>query len=282
MCFPNLRQLTYECYTLDQEDQYVILLSGLNIGQTSLPFAAEYLMDYLNGNLGDEQFVSQIVRVIVAGNSINTSSSDSTKKTNHGTSKKNKAKNDLNERVMKIIQDVDALFSRCTIPIDLMPGETDPSNYTLPQQPLHSCLFPQSCVKKSFRCVPNPYSATVGGVAFLGSSGQPLDSMRQCSHLDSISSLEQSIRWRHMAPTAPDTLGCYPLSSSEDVFVMTSCPQVYFAGNQPAFQEKLIVTHPGTCYPHTRLVSIPKFDETHEIVALNLRDLSCKVLSIGI
>ena len=28
------------------------------------------------------------------------------------------------------------------MPVDLMPGATDPANHSLPQQPLHHCLFP--------------------------------------------------------------------------------------------------------------------------------------------
>ena len=29
-----------------------------------------------------------------------------------------------------------------SVPVDLMPGATDPSNCVLPQQPLHPCLLP--------------------------------------------------------------------------------------------------------------------------------------------
>lgn len=54
-----------------------------------------------------------------------------------------------------------------------MPGESDPSNYTMPQQPLHPCLTPLTTRYSSVRSVPNPYEAEVGGVRFLGSSGQP-------------------------------------------------------------------------------------------------------------
>ena len=29
-----------------------------------------------------------------------------------------------------------------SIPVDVMPGETDPANYLMPQQPLNRCLLP--------------------------------------------------------------------------------------------------------------------------------------------
>ncbi|CAN0535133.1 unnamed protein product, partial [Ectocarpus sp. 8 AP-2014] len=42
------------------------------------------------------------------------------------------------------------------------------------------------------------------------------------------------LKWRHMAPTAPETLGCYPFVT-EDPFVVEECPDIFFAGNQPQF-----------------------------------------------
>ena len=35
--------------------------------------------------------------------------------------------------------------------------------------------------------------------------------------------LEDSLRWRHMAPTAPDTLACYPFYI-EDPFILSETP----------------------------------------------------------
>ena len=54
-------------------------------------------------------------------------------------------------------------FQAC-MPVDIMPGEFDPCNYVWPQQPLHSCMFPQAKVYSTFKNVPNPYDAVVAGV----------------------------------------------------------------------------------------------------------------------
>ena len=35
-----------------------------------------------------------------------------------------------------------------SVPVDLMPGASDPSNCVLPQQPLHPCLLPHRCTNK--------------------------------------------------------------------------------------------------------------------------------------
>lgn len=45
--------------------------------------------------------------------------------------------------------------------------------------------------------------------------------------------------WRHIVPTAPDTLTSYPFPTS-DPFMMQTAPHVFFAGNQPQFAQRLI------------------------------------------
>lgn len=43
--------------------------------------------------------------------------------------------------------------------------------------------------------------------------------------------LEDTLAWRHMAPTAPDTLPCYPFCHN-DPFIIKETPHVYFTANQ--------------------------------------------------
>jgi DNA polymerase delta subunit 2 len=50
--------------------------------------------------------------------------------------------------------------------------------------------------------------------------------------------MESTLRWRHLAPTAPDTLTCYPFAD-DDPFVLEACPHVYVAGNQPEFATRV-------------------------------------------
>lgn len=71
--------------------------------------------------------------------------------------------------------------------------------------------------------------------------------------------LEATLLWRHLAPTAPDTLGCHSFTD-EDPFYIYQIPNVYFAGNMKKFETKLIVNDETQTF--VRLLTIPKFCET--------------------
>lgn len=51
--------------------------------------------------------------------------------------------------------------------------------------------------------------------------------------------MEQCLEWRHLAPTAPDTLTSYPFDAF-DPFIIQSAPHVFFAGNQPEFGTRTV------------------------------------------
>jgi hypothetical protein len=63
------------------------------------------------------------------------------------------------------------------LPVDIMPGPDDPANVSLPQQPLHQCLFPGAAPYSSFRRVTNPHAFELGGCLVLGTAGQNVDDM---------------------------------------------------------------------------------------------------------
>jgi len=79
------------------------------------------------------------------------------------------------------LRDADAAVAALAacVPVDVMPGDGDPASFTLPQQPLHPVLLPQAARFSTLRTVPNPYDAEVGGVRFLGTSGQPVADIRR-------------------------------------------------------------------------------------------------------
>ncbi|KAK7002589.1 DNA polymerase delta subunit 2, partial [Biomphalaria glabrata] len=51
-----------------------------------------------------------------------------------------------------------------SVDVTIMPGEFDPSNYTLPQQPFHPCMLPQSSRYNTLHSTTNPCNITVGGI----------------------------------------------------------------------------------------------------------------------
>jgi DNA polymerase delta subunit 2 len=92
------------------------------------------------------------------------------------------------------------------LPVDIMPGPDDPANVSLPQQPLHQCLFPGAAPYSSFRRVTNPHAFELGGCMLLGTAGQNVDDMAkytrgksrcvQLSHTTTCSGLHLARRCR--------------------------------------------------------------------------------------
>ncbi|XP_027068354.1 DNA polymerase delta small subunit isoform X1 [Coffea arabica] len=257
------------------EDKYVIFVSGLDIGSsTSNPLKFQLLVDHITGHLGDKKeqsIAAKIVRVIIAGNSV-----EIPRGLLNGQNLGSKDQFTLSEPIKEL--DIQLTQIAAGIPVDIMPGPNDPANFSLPQQPLHRCLFPSSSAYNTFRSCPNPHLFQLDDVSLLGTSGQNIDDLEKYSDAnDKLEFLERTLRWRHVAPTAPNTLGCYPFTDRDPFFVET-CPHVYFVGNQEKYETRLIKGAEGQI---VRLICIPRFSETGVAVVLNLRNLECHALSFG-
>jgi DNA polymerase delta subunit 2 len=61
------------------------------------------------------------------------------------------------------------------------------------------------------------------------------------------------LQWRHLCPTAPDTLTCYPFGA-DDPFVLQQCPHIMFAGNQPEFDTRLMEGELRCCWKVVLLI----------------------------
>ncbi|KAF3442643.1 hypothetical protein FNV43_RR16559 [Rhamnella rubrinervis] len=239
-----------------REDKYVVLLSGLNVGSsTSNPLLFQLLVDHITGHLGDEKeqgVAAKIVHVVIAGNSI-----EIPRGLLNGQNLASKDQSRLSEP----IKELDILLTQIAagLPLDIMPGPNDPANFALPQQPLNRCLFPGSSVYNTFRSCTNPHCFELDNIRFLGTSGQNIDDLEKYSEAkDKLDFMERTLKWRHMAPTTPNTLGCYPFTD-RDPFLIESCPHVYFVGNQDQYDSRLLSGSEGQ---EVRLIRIPKFSET--------------------
>ncbi|KAI9122227.1 hypothetical protein K1719_006916 [Acacia pycnantha] len=258
-----------------REDKYVVFVSGLSVGSSnSNPLQFQLFIDHITGHLGDEKeqiLASQIAHVVIAGNSV-----EFHRELLNG---QNLAAKDLS-RLSEPIKELDILLNQIAVglPLDIMPGPRDPANYSLPQQPLHKCLFPGSSAYNTFRSCTNPHCFELDNIRFLGTSGQNIDDLDKYSDAkDKLEFMERTLLWRHLAPTAPNTLGCYPFTD-RDPFFLESCPHVYFVGNQDKYETRVIKGSEGQL---VRLICVPKFNETGVAVMLNLRDLECHALSFG-
>ncbi|KAM3867809.1 DNA polymerase delta subunit 2 [Diretmus argenteus] len=261
-------------------DRLVLLASGLGLGcsHADSMLGLQLLIDMITGQLGDQgeqSGAATISRVVLAGNLLSQSTQDKeastkakylTKKTQAGSVD---AMRLLDELLLQLV---------ASVSVDVMPGQYDPTNYTLPQQPLHRCMFPLSSVYPTLHLASNPHQADIDGVSFLGTSGQNVSDIQKYSSMDShLEILEKTLRLRHLAPTAPDTLGCYPFYQ-KDPFILEHCPHVYFSGNAPSYASKLITGPEGQ---EVLLVTVPEFSSTQTAVLLNLRTLACEPISFS-
>ncbi|KAI7893626.1 DNA polymerase alpha/epsilon subunit B-domain-containing protein [Mucor mucedo] len=262
----------------NNEHKYVAILSGLNIGgDNQLDMRNELLSEFLTGQLGssaDQASSSTISRVILAGNSVFKSDKavDAKKPKKYGY-------DSTTFNASPMLQLDDLLEEICsTVDVDIMPGPTDPSPLHLPQQPMHPSMFKKSHNLSTFHSVTNPYWCKIDDITFLGTSGQNIDDLYK--YLDSVDRMkmaESCMYWRHMAPSAPDTLWAYPFTD-RDPFVLDKSPHVYFIGNQPQFEETLLEGPHGQ---KVRIILVPSFAETGIMVLVNLSTLECSTVHIS-
>nr|CAD1844670.1 unnamed protein product [Ananas comosus var. bracteatus] len=258
------------------EDKYVVFVSGLSVGSSEFnPLQFQLLVDHITGHLGDENeqsIASEIVRLLIAGNSVQISQGL--------VNGQNIAPKD-HSRITEPLKELDIMLTQlvAAMPVDILPGSNDPANFSLPQQPLHRCLFSGASAYNTFVSSTNPHQFELDNVQFLGTSGQNIDDLNKYSDAkDKLEFMERTLRWRHLAPTAPNTLGrCYPYTD-KDPFLLESCPHVYFVGNQDKYETRLLE---GPEKQLVRLICIPRFSETGVAVMLNLRNLECHALTFS-
>lgn len=219
------------------DDTFVIFLSGLDfINYEKHLTNLGIFIQRISGVFGDMEYVSKMVRIIIAGNCI------------RNVAQKHKPTISMTSRIATSSESVETvkvfdnfLASLCQyIDVDVMPGENDPSNHILPQKQMHFCMFPESAVYNTLNLVSNPYFCSLEGVKVIGNSGQPIRDILWFSDIeDPLDAMESCLKWNHLAPTAPDTLGCFPYYD-KDPFIIEECPHVFFAGNQEKFGTKMV------------------------------------------
>jgi DNA polymerase delta subunit 2 len=198
----------------------IAIVSGLGFSGQGSSYGTELnlLLEFLLGEALDPSLksdITQISRLIIAGNSISASkllqepSADKKahKKYGYDASAYNATPSQLFDDFL-----VELLPS---IPVTLLPGAQDPANAAYPQQPIHPAMFPRSREFASespsqsgwFDTVTNPWEAEVEGWRILGTGGQNVDDVfKYVDSDDRLGMMEAMCRWRCSAPTAPDTL----------------------------------------------------------------------------
>jgi DNA polymerase delta subunit 2 len=117
----------------------------------------------------------------------------------------------------------------------------------------------------------------------LVTSGQTVNDMFKYVETPPTSRLdlaEASLRWRHLAPTAPDTLWCHPYFTT-DPFVIEKTPDIYVIGNQDEFGTRMINSVANNGEPvRCRVILIPRFSQTGAVVLVNLVTMNVKIVEL--
>ncbi|KAJ3328126.1 DNA polymerase delta subunit 2 [Blyttiomyces sp. JEL0837] len=278
ICYPEMKPQLPLPMQVDDSASYLAIVSGFGLGEESaLSLELQLCLDFITGEVGeepDQANAAKIARVIIAGNTFNRKKGTAAEQ--FVVSRKNPSDS----------YDLDALVSfdhligeLCSgIPVDLMPGENDPTTHALPQQPMNVSMFTKSRGFSTLNCVSNPYAFEIGGVSVLGTSGQTIDDIGKYTEIeDRVSLVERTLAWAHLAPTAPDTLWCYPFKD-EDPFIIERRPHIYFVGNQPKFETGIVDGPDGS---KTRVIMVPAFASSKSIVLVDLATLECKEVVFG-
>ncbi|KAL8709645.1 MAG: hypothetical protein Q9225_007418 [Loekoesia sp. 1 TL-2023] len=270
----------------------IAIVSGLRIsGDQGDTMTQDLLMEYLLGEAcgpSEQSEVSKISRLIIAGNSISEGTPLATREDEKKASKKYGYDSSAYNPAPTTHFDNFLATLLPSIPITLIPGESDPANVSMPQQPIHPAMFPRSRNYAAmpgsnepgwFDSVTNPWEGDVDGWRMMGTGGQPIDDVfKYVEGDDRLEMMECLLRWRCGAPTAPDTLWCYPFQE-KDPFVIEECPHVYFVGNQPRYETMVIE---GPAGQTVRLICVPRFKETGEVVLLDTDTLEPEIVKFDV
>lgn len=303
---------------VSSDPSYLLFVSDLRVGgeatsgDTASGLSRQLLVDFVSGRLGgasERALASKVARVVIAGNSVAPFAPASTRDRFSATKAHQP---DLGGPAGQLDTLLAQLLGTC--PVDVMPGKSDPTNVSLPQQPLHPCLFKHSSRFDSLNLVPNPYEFAVDDCTVIGHSGQPTDDiLRQTrtrvadssagdvtAHgddkmavdavvdgaegrvagdadegVDALAALRKTLVWGHICPTAPDTLACHPFTE-DDPFIVAPAktPRILFTGCQKSF---------STCMEKgTRLLCVPSFHATQQVVLVDTRSLNYQVLEFKV
>jgi DNA polymerase delta subunit 2 len=207
----------------------IAIVSGLGFSGTGTENSLQtnLLIEFLLGEAlhpASQKAVSQISRLIIAGNSL-ASNHEALSHDISGNSRKTHKKYGYDSSAYNPIPTAhldDFLAALLpSLPVTLIPGASDPANISFPQQPIHTAMLPQARAYAAHPAstadeervpgwldlVTNPWEAEIDGWRVLGTGGQNVDDVSkyiECE--DRLRVLEAICRWRCCAPTAPDTL----------------------------------------------------------------------------
>ena len=275
-CFPEVDMPPRHRIVRDGNDEYIGFVSGLELGNNAYdPLLLHLLVQYFLGNLtqASREESAKILRLVVLGNSIYKPPSAYALSRTSLVGNEAQGKADLYHS----IKDLDTILAELvsSIPVDIIPGEMDPTNISWPQQALNPYLFPHASRYSALQSAPNPYEFSLDGLKFLCTSGQNVSTLTTFSRPQSAIDVAcNTLEWRHLAPLCPDYIPAL-IHSDDDPLIVHQLPNVYVVGNQPEFAHRVLSNG-------SRVVTVPKFSEgKHQLVLVNLGSLEATCVAFG-
>lgn len=282
----------------------IAFVSSLNISSdVESDLRVELLKQYLCGELGgqnDSNSMSEVSHLVIVGDTIapleSRPAADETFASNYGSKNTSKFNNEAFRTLDAL---VDSLIP--SISISIIPGPNDPCEICLPQQPLHKSFFTTNkhyLGGKNFDLLTNPtwLELSSNNLRMLGTSGQNIRDIMKYLTPDTLldpniimSLMESCINWQTIAPTAPDTLYCYPFQDCDPFTFVDETPHVYFVGNQDSFQYRnspfkhsSIEKDQDDNSEKVSLISIPRFCDSGELVIFDPAFLTCQSVRFSV
>mmetsp|Transcript_42217 Transcript_42217/g.108722 ORF Transcript_42217/g.108722 Transcript_42217/m.108722 type:complete len:493 (-) Transcript_42217:157-1635(-) len=275
----------------------VAFISDLGFGDGSVnPLIYDLLLEYMTGCLGDatmQKGVSGISRIIICGNSLSLPNlpdpiAAGAVKSSQRLRESSELKKVEIRNTTDVVKECDSFLSQLcsSCPVDLMPGEEDPTTYMLPQKPIHTAMLPESssCYHKEKKtpmlsAVCNPYEVNIDNRTFLGTSGQPLSNLKKyCDVKDDCEALIDFLRWSHLAPSAPDTLPCYPFVD-KDPFIIDSIPDVFFSATEQASHCSTMTRNIDGVEKPCLCLGVPSFKKTSSFVLVDTSSMTVETVT---
>ncbi|GEQ67308.1 hypothetical protein JCM33374_g972 [Metschnikowia sp. JCM 33374] len=267
-------------------DDWVAFVSGLQVDkETSFDLRMPLLQQWLCGELGgedDAELSRKVSRLVIVGNSI----ARTEQEVNTDFSSAN---NFGSKNTSRFSPDSLVLFSDwlsevlASLPVSILPGESDPCEVCLPQQPMHRSLFGKNSAfvnTSTLTTLTNPaWIQGSDGLRVLVSSGQNIDDMAKytqagfTTNTDVLKAMGHTMKWQNIIPTAPDTLYCYPYEK-EDPFTLDETPHLYVVGNQVESGSEMFEVGQSK----VQLVSVSGFRDTGDVVLVNFKTLQVKTV----
>lgn len=296
----------------------IALVSGLNINTTTPRniLRLKLLQEYLQGNLSQDKIVKDLNKLIICGNSI-----DANKSTNENNEHSVQMEtiqnfNELSKLLINILPSISVdIMPGANDPSDKsLPQQ--PFNKALFQADLRSYF--NNLNQNVINLVTNPNIFHINSCKILAVAGQSINDI--CKYIipnknivdknngvdqnddtmitdeeqnqDTVEHrldlIEYCLRWQNIIPSAPDTICSYPFKEN-DPFILNEWPHVYVVGNQPHFGERDVkvsiknnIENDSNYEGTIKLITLPIFSETGEIVILDTNTMTTEIVKIDI